>query len=84
MQQVPKREQHIYGRITALMRQSYVLHTPEALRDALRRGALSVFHPYRPQPFYLLLPINKQPAVVRLNCACPPGAARSTDGRSDR
>ena len=63
MQQVPKREQHIYGRITALMGQSYVLHTPEALRDALRRGALTVFHPYRRQPFYLLLPINKQPAA---------------------
>ena len=67
MQQVPKREQHLYGRITALMGQSYVLHTPEGLREALRRGALSVFHPYRRQPFYLLLPINKQPATVELS-----------------
>ena len=74
MQQVPKREQHIYGRITALMGQSYVLHTPEGLRDALRRGALSVFHPYRRQPFYLLLPINKQPAVVKLNLSALPAA----------
>jgi len=73
MQQVPKREQHIYGQITALMGQSYVLHTPEALRDALRRGALSVFHPYRRQPFYLLLPINKQPAMVRLTLTALPG-----------
>jgi 3D-(3,5/4)-trihydroxycyclohexane-1,2-dione acylhydrolase (decyclizing) len=72
MQQVPKREQHIYGQITALMGQSYVLHTPEALRDALRRGALSVFHPYRRQPFYLLLPINKQPAMVRLTLTALP------------
>jgi 3D-(3,5/4)-trihydroxycyclohexane-1,2-dione acylhydrolase (decyclizing) len=72
MQQVPKREQHAYGRITAVMGQSYVLHTPEALRDALRRGALSVFHPYRRQPFYLLLPINKQPATVSLNLAALP------------
>ena len=73
MQQVPKREQHIYGQITALMGQSYVLHTPEALRDALRRGSLSVFHPYRRQPFYLLLPINKQPAMVRLTLTALPG-----------
>ena len=72
MQQVPKREQHLYGRITALMGQSYVLHTPEALRDALRRGALSVFHPYRRQPFYLLLPINKQPAMVELGLQALP------------
>src|SRR3712207_3538013 len=28
MQQVPKPEQHIYGQMTALMGESYVLHTP--------------------------------------------------------
>ena len=86
MQQVPKREQHLYGRITALMGQSYVLHTPEALRDALRRGALTVFHPYRRQPFYMLLPINKQPTMVELSLhALPerpalPALAPAADG----
>ena len=40
MQQVPKEEQGLFGRITAVMGQSYVLHTPAGLRDALRRGAL--------------------------------------------
>ena len=39
MQQVPKEEQGLFGRMTAVMAQSYVLHTPEGLRDALRRGA---------------------------------------------
>ena len=40
MQQVPKEEQGLFGRMTAIMGQSYVLHTPEGMRDALRRGAL--------------------------------------------
>jgi 3D-(3,5/4)-trihydroxycyclohexane-1,2-dione acylhydrolase (decyclizing) len=73
MQQVPKEEQGLFGRMTAAMGQSYVLHTPEALRDALRRGSLCVNHPYRAGPFYLLLPINTQPAPLTLNLAALPG-----------
>lgn len=72
MQQVPKEEQGAFGRMTALMGGSYVLHTPEALRDALRRGALQVNHPYRAGPFYLLLPLNTQPARMVLNLAALP------------
>ena len=72
MQQVPKQEQGLFGRIAALMGESYVLHTPQALRDALRRGALRVNHPYRAGPFYLLLPINTQPARVTVNLAALP------------
>ena len=34
MQQVPKEEQGLFGRMTAVIGQSYVLHTPEGLRDA--------------------------------------------------
>jgi 3D-(3,5/4)-trihydroxycyclohexane-1,2-dione acylhydrolase (decyclizing) len=64
MQQLPKPQQHLYGQMTALMGQSYVLHTPQALRDALRRGTQCVHHPVKPGPFYLLLPINTQPQVV--------------------
>jgi 3D-(3,5/4)-trihydroxycyclohexane-1,2-dione acylhydrolase (decyclizing) len=66
MQQIPKPEQGLYGRITALMGRSYVLHTPEALREALRRGAATVFHPYKAAPFYLLAPINTQPREVEV------------------
>ena len=69
MQQVPKEEQGLFGRMTATMGQSYVLHTPQGLRDALRRGALCVNHPYRAGPFYLLLPLNTQPAKLTLNLA---------------
>ena len=65
MQQVPKPQQHLYGQITALMGQSYVLHTPEAIRDALRRGTQCVHHPSKAGPFYLMLPLNTQPQVVR-------------------
>ena len=73
MQQVPKEEQHLFGQMTAIMGRSYVLHTPEAVRDALRRGALTVNHPYRACPFYLMLPLNTQPARLTLNLAALPG-----------
>jgi 3D-(3,5/4)-trihydroxycyclohexane-1,2-dione acylhydrolase (decyclizing) len=72
MQQIPKNEQHLYGRLTALMGGSYVLHTPEAMRDALRRGALQVHHSFKAGPFYLLLPLNTQPQTVRLNLEALP------------
>lgn len=64
MQQIPKPQQQLYGQMTALMGQSFVLHTPEALRDALRRGTQCVHHPVKPGPYYLLLPINTQPQVI--------------------
>lgn len=72
MQQVPKDEQGIFGNITALMGRSYVLHTPQALREALRRGSVCVNHPYRAGPFYLLAPINVQPMVATFNIAAMP------------
>lgn len=72
MQQVPKEEQGLFGQMTAILGRSYVLHTPEAIRDALRRGAVTVNHPYRAGPFYLLLPLNTQPAGLTLNLAALP------------
>jgi 3D-(3,5/4)-trihydroxycyclohexane-1,2-dione acylhydrolase (decyclizing) len=72
MQQVPKEEQGAFGRMTAVLGQSYVLHTPDAVRNALRRGALCVNHPYRAGPFYLLLPLNTQPARLTVNLAALP------------
>jgi 3D-(3,5/4)-trihydroxycyclohexane-1,2-dione acylhydrolase (decyclizing) len=78
MQQVPKEEQGLFGRMTAVMGQSYVLHTPEAVRDALRRGALCVNHPYRAGPFYLLLPLNTQPARLTVNLAALPARPELT------
>ena len=72
MQQIPKHQQGLYGQITALMGQSYTLHTPQALREAMRRGRASVFHPTKASPFYLLLPINIQPENVLINLAALP------------
>ena len=69
MQQVPKEEQGAFGRMTAILGGSFILHTPEAIRDALRRGSLAVNHPYRAGPFYLLLPLNTQPARLTVNLA---------------
>ena len=76
MQQVPKEEQGLFGRLTSVMGQSYTLHTPGALRECLRRGTMCVHHPYKAGPFYLLLPLNTQPQMVTINLATLPGQAR--------
>jgi 3D-(3,5/4)-trihydroxycyclohexane-1,2-dione acylhydrolase (decyclizing) len=74
MQAIPKHAQGLFGQLGALMGESYVLHTPEALRAALRRGSLAVHRPYRATPFFLLLPLNTQPAPLRqLNLEALPG-----------
>lgn len=64
MQAIPKPVQGLFGQLAALMGESYVLHTPEALRAALRRGSLAVHRPFRATPFYLLLPLNTQPLPI--------------------
>ncbi len=62
MQQIPKHEQALFLRLATTMGSAYSLHTPMALSTALQRGAVTVGHPYRPSPFYLLLPMNTQSA----------------------
>jgi 3D-(3,5/4)-trihydroxycyclohexane-1,2-dione acylhydrolase (decyclizing) len=64
MQQVPKREQHLFGRLTGVMGQSFTLYDPDSLRDCLRRGAACVHHPFRAGPFYVQLPMNVQPKRI--------------------
>ena len=66
MQQVPKPEQGLFGRITSAMGGAYTLHAPGSVRDALRKGAATVFHPWKAGPFYLNLPLNTQPSDVSL------------------
>jgi len=72
MQQIPKPQQGLYGQLTALMGESYVMHTPEALRDMLRRGTGRVHHPTKAGPFYMMLPLNTQPQMLRLNLGALP------------
>ncbi len=60
MQQVPKHGQGAFHQLCSAMGRAYTLHTPAALPAALQQGAAVVDHPYRPGPFYLLLPMNTQ------------------------
>lgn len=76
MQQIPKPAQGLYGQLTSVMGHSYTLHSPGAVREALRKGAATVFHPWRPGPFYLNLPINTQPALATLRLDALPVAPR--------
>ena len=87
MQQIPKHEQQLYLRLCSVLGDAYCLHTPEALGTALRRGLNTVEHPHRAGPFYLLLPLNTQPRMLRqfnleeLPAGAPPrlGAAAGGD-----
>lgn len=74
MQQVPRPEQGAFARITSVMGRTHVLHTPQSLREAMRRGAVTVRHPYKSGPFFLLMPINTQPALVTINLSALPQA----------
>lgn len=65
MQQIPKHEQGLFLRLCATLGHARSLHTPGALGSVLREGANTVDHPYRPGPFFLLLPMNTQPAMIR-------------------
>jgi 3D-(3,5/4)-trihydroxycyclohexane-1,2-dione acylhydrolase (decyclizing) len=66
MQQIPNRGQGRFGRMTEAMSGSFTLHTPEALREAMRRGVETVFCPYFKGPFFLCLPINIQGKIATL------------------
>jgi len=72
MQQIPKPQQGLYGQLTAIMGESYVMHTPEALREMLRRGTGRVHHPTKAGPFYMLLPLNTQPQDLHVNLGALP------------
>ena len=62
MQQIPRHAQNLFLQLAGTMGAAYCLHTPLALPTALQRGAAAVDHPWRPAPFYLLLPMNTQAA----------------------
>jgi len=86
MQQIPRHEQHTFLKLCSVMGRAYTLHTPLALFTALRRGLNTVDHPHRAGPFYLLMPMNTQPAPLpgfnldELPTGTPPrlGAAADT------
>ncbi len=91
MQQIPKHEQLLFLKLCSTMGDAYCLHTPEAVGTALRRGLNVVDHPHRAGPFYLLLPLNTQPTLLRhfnlheLPAGAPPplGAAADNGAYAD-
>lgn len=64
MQQIPKNQQSLFLQIASLMGNAYSLHTPLGISTALSRGAITVDHPSRPGPFFLLLPMNTQASWI--------------------
>lgn len=72
MQQIPTPQQGQFGQLTAMMGGSYTLHTPNAIRDALRQGSLSVFNPVKPKPFFFNMPINTQASNIELHLTSLP------------
>ena len=64
MQQIPRREQEMFLRLTGTMGPSSSVHTPEAVFTALKRGNTAVHNSIRQSPYYMLLPMNMQPAVM--------------------
>jgi 3D-(3,5/4)-trihydroxycyclohexane-1,2-dione acylhydrolase (decyclizing) len=64
MQQIPKHEQGLFLRLYETMGRAYTLSIPLALPTALQRGLVTVDHPHRAGPFYLLMPMNTQPTLL--------------------
>lgn len=64
MQQIPMDKQGGFLTLANAMGAGYQIHTPESVFTALRRGAATVFNPDFPGPFFFLLPMNIQSAVM--------------------
>ena len=67
MQQIPSPQQNQFGQLTAIMGGTYTMHSPNAIRDALRQGSLTVFNPIKPKPFFINMPINTQASMIELH-----------------
>ena len=64
MQQIARHGQNLFFGLFSAMGSTYMLHTPRAISSALRRGLNTVDHPFRPGPFFLLMPMNTQPVMI--------------------
>ncbi|NPD73353.1 thiamine pyrophosphate-dependent enzyme [Oceanispirochaeta sp. M1] len=65
MQQIAKREQDLFLKISSAMGGSYSLNTAEALFTALKWGYNTVFNPMREGPYFMLLPMNIQGKIMK-------------------
>lgn len=64
MQQIPKREQDLFLKLVDTMGKGYSLTEGNALFTALKWGWQTTQNPAGEQPFYLLLPMNVQSAML--------------------
>lgn len=67
MQQIPREEQGLFLRLCSVMGNAYALYEPHSVFTALRRGAVHIGKRAFSGPFFLLAPMNVQPAIIR-NC----------------
>ncbi|HQQ50234.1 MAG TPA: thiamine pyrophosphate-binding protein, partial [Spirochaetota bacterium] len=64
MQQIPKDEQALFLKLCSVMGNAYALYEPWSVTSALKRGAVCTKGLPFAQPFFLLAPMNVQPAVL--------------------
>lgn len=85
LQQIPGHEQCLFLKLFGVMGDAYTLHEPKALFSALRKGAICTGSAGFNKPFFMLLPMNVQPAMIRqcnlleLPGASSPGLVRCSD-----
>jgi 3D-(3,5/4)-trihydroxycyclohexane-1,2-dione acylhydrolase (decyclizing) len=65
MQQIPCDEQYQFLKLTGMMGNAYSLQEPRSIFTALRRGAVHTSRPGFSGPFFLLAPMNCQPAAIK-------------------
>jgi thiamine pyrophosphate-dependent acetolactate synthase large subunit-like protein len=65
MQQIPRREEELFLKVLSNFGPAYSLHTEEAVFTALKRGDAAVNGNEKQTPFYMLLPMNIQPKVMK-------------------
>lgn len=65
MQQIPRDEQYQFLKLAGMMGNAYSLQEPRSVFTALRRGAVHTSRPGFSGPFFLLAPMNSQPAIIK-------------------
>ena len=65
MQQIPRNEQALFLKLCCVMGNSYSVYEPWSIVTALRAGSATVFGGSFNGPFFLLAPMNVQPAILR-------------------
>lgn len=65
MQQIPKDEQGLFLKMTSIMGDAYTMIEPWSVIAALRAGATATNGVGFNKPFFLLAPMNSQPALLK-------------------